>query len=284
MVETAEFMLAVVSAAFLKCHGDHGFFLLGSASFSNARRKEIRHVSAKKTDEYRLPISVPQVALIAVLIFSSGCAEGVFWRMGRFSPRVVERWEQEEQITNSVFERKRQMTQTAVDARAQGGSAMNEAARELGRVALTEPVLINRMEAINQLAKLDCPSTWEVLRRAISDPDEKVRLAVVHAWKSMSSDQAVPELARILESDSSVDVRLATVRALGQIPGNNALVPLQKALRDADPAIQLRATQSLALITGEKLGPDVRAWSAYLDKKIGDSRSATNSSGQPTIR
>jgi len=241
-------------------------------------------VSGTKKLKSRTVVPTTVLLVCGSLLGTIGCAEGVFWRLGKFSPKVVERWEQEEQIANSVFERKRQMAQTAAEARAQGGDAMNQAARELGRVALTEPVLINRIEAIHQLARLDCPATWEVLRRAITDPDEKVRFAVVQAWKAMSSEQAVPELSRILESDSSVDVRLATVRALGKVQGDNALPALQKALRDADPAIQLRATESLASVTGENFGADVRAWSAWLENRNGTTRNASVDSGQPNLR
>ncbi len=221
----------------------------------------------------------PLVALAA-----GGCAEGRFWRLGRFSPRIVERWEQEEQIANSVFERKRQMSQMATDALAEGGEALNRTAHKLGETALTEPVLINRIEAIHELARLDCPTTWDALRRAITDPNPDVRLAVVQAWKAMSQEQAVAALSSIFAGDTNIDVRLAAIRMLGEFPGQASIDSLAAALNDADPAVQLRATQSLAKVTGQTLGPDVRAWSDYLNNDPDSARQASQKSDGGTIR
>jgi hypothetical protein len=38
------------------------------------------------------------------------------------------------------------------------------------------------------------------------------------------------------------------------------------ALNDSDPALQLRATESLQAATGENLGSDIRAWQEYVRK------------------
>lgn len=206
--------------------------------------------------------------VLATLIGATGCAKGVFWRLGRFSPKVVEQWEQEEKIANSVFERKRQMQQLASDALAAGGAELNRAARELGQTAISEPVLVNRVEAVRQLSRLNCPVAWDALRRAGLDPEPEVRLAVVKSWQGMSAEQAVPALTSTFASDASVDVRLAAVRGLGHFPGQPARESLRTALNDADPAIQLRATQSLARVTGESFGPDVRAWTSYLGPPV----------------
>lgn len=224
--------------------------------------------SAQPVRKAWLPLGLAAAASLAV--FLPGCAEGIFWRLGRFSPRVVEQWEQEEQIANSVFERKRQMQEAASRALAEGGDSLNRAARELGQTAISEPILINRVEAVRQLSRLNCPVTWEALQRASLDPEPEVRLAVVQAWQGMSMEQAVPALAAVFESDASVDVRLAAVRSLGNFQGQSSRAALQKALNDADPAIQLRATESLARVTGQSLGPDVRAWAQYLKGDAGN--------------
>lgn len=184
-------------------------------------------------------------------------------------PQIVNRWEQEEQIANSVFERKEQMASLVAEAASGEGSGLDRAARELSQIALSDPVLINRMEAIRQLGNLDCPASWEALRRASADPDPQVRLVVVRVWTRMSASQAVPALATAFASDADVDVRLAAVRALGSFPGEGSVAALAPALRNADPAVQLRATEALAMATGESFGPDVQAWSRYVNQTIG---------------
>ncbi len=203
-----------------------------------------------------------------------GCAEGPLWRTGRMFPRVVQRWQQEEQIANSVFERKEQMASLVTGAQGNDGASLDRAALELSQIALSDPVLINRMEAIRQLGNLDCPAAWEALRRAINDPDPQVRLVVVRAWTRMSASQAVPALSAAFAADADVDVRLAAVRALGSFPGEASVGALTPALRNADPAIQLRATEALAQATGESFGPDVQAWSRYVNQTVGPSTEA----------
>jgi HEAT repeats/PBS lyase HEAT-like repeat len=212
--------------------------------------------------------------LLATLPFCGGCAEGPLWRTGRIFPRVVQRWEQEEQIANSVFERKEQMASLVTEAQGNAGAGLDRAARELSQIALSDPILINRMEAIRQLGNLDCPAAWDALRRAINDPDPQVRLVVVRSWTRMSASQAVPALSAAFAADADVDVRLAAVRALGSFPGEASVRALAPALRNADPAIQLRATEALAQATGESFGPDVQAWSHYVNQTVGPAASA----------
>jgi HEAT repeat protein len=107
----------------------------------------------------------------------------------------------------------------------------------------------------------------------------------------MSASQAVPALTSVFGSDNDVDVRLAAVRALGAFPGEASVTALAPALRNADPAIQLRATEALAQVTGESFGPDVQAWSRYVSQTVGQEaaeepvrQAAQNPSGNTSRR
>lgn len=221
------------------------------------------------------------LGLTVAAVAMAGCAEGPLWRTGHLSRSVTERWQREEQIANSVFERKRQMALVADQGRQSSGDGMNRAARELAQIAVQDPVLLNRMEAIRQLGRLDCPVAWDALRRAAADPDPQVRLVVVQSWQRMSSAQAVPALSAIFGSDASPDVRLAAVRAMGEFTGEATVIALEPALHNADPAIQLRATESLARVTGEQLGPDVQAWSRYVAQTAARGRETTAQGNLP---
>jgi HEAT repeat protein len=161
-------------------------------------------------------------------------------------------------------------------AQALKGSANDreEVARELSGKALQNPILLTRLQAIRMLGQLDCESTHETLTTLSRDPNTDVRLAVIQSWGKMPATAAVPALQELIASDTSVDVRLAATRALGQFPGEQSLRALNLALTDRDPAIQLRATESLEKVTGRSLGGNVKQWQEYVAQTIGEAPAA----------
>lgn len=217
-------------------------------------------------------------------ILVAGCAEGPFWQTGRLSPWVREQWAAEEAVADTYFKTKRDMTEKVVKAQAGSARDRDLAARELGEKALNDPILLNRLQAIRLLAQLDSPESYQALRRLNADPNSDVRLAIVQAWKKMPADQAVPALQQTLGSDTSVDVRLAATRALGEIPGDASTRALRQALADRDPAIQLRATESLAKVTGQSIGRDVTAWQQFLAQTLGDEPAQQTAGRDPNLR
>jgi HEAT repeat protein len=80
----------------------------------------------------------------------------------------------------------------------------------------------------------------------------------------MPSGHAVPQLQEIIGSDTNVDVRLSATKALGNFSGRQAVSAISLALNDSDPALQLRAMESLASASGENLGLNVGAWKNYV--------------------
>ncbi|MEZ6092686.1 MAG: HEAT repeat domain-containing protein [Pirellulaceae bacterium] len=228
------------------------------------------------------------ILLLHVLVGVStlaGCAEGPFWRLGRYSPWATQKWSEEEQLANTLFEQKKEMNEWVAAVSDRSATEQNEAASKLADIALRNPVLLVRLQAVRKLGELNCPNSQAALRQAYSDPDASVRLAVVEAWRKMSDDVAVPELQKILGSDTNIDVRLAATKALGDFPGSQSVSALRLALTDPDPAIRRRGTQSMARVTGESFGADIRKWQNYANQIVGDSqRIAQQDSNNVTTR
>lgn len=213
-----------------------------------------------------------------------GCAEGPFWRMGKMTPWAREKWAAEEAIADTTFKTKREMNELVNSALNGSANDRDQAAQELSGKALQNSILLTRLQAIRMLGQLDCETTHETLATLTRDPNTDVRLAVVQSWEKMPAQVAVPALQNLIASDTNVDVRLAATRALGQFPGEQSLRALNLALTDRDPAIQLRATESLTKVTGRAPSKNVKEWQEYIAQTIGElpsTRTAGEVSDQP---
>jgi HEAT repeat protein len=120
-----------------------------------------------------------------------------------------------------------------------------------------------RIEILKTLAVLNTPLSAAVLQAALQDSDPDVRVTACESWGKRPGEEASGQLARVLASDTSLDVRLAAARALGQTASKGAIAPLGEALSDNDPALQYRAMQSLKSLSGRDYGNDVNAWRQY---------------------
>lgn len=194
----------------------------------------------------------------------TGCAEGVFWRAGHINPWARDQWAQEEKIADTLFSQKRKLQEIT-------GKAINAPIEDQQRAALelksaTEPrnPLLLRLHAINLLGQLKCPASADALQILSKNGNADIRLATVKAWENMPADQAISALQNILGSDTNIDVRLAATRALSNFTGADAVSAISLALEDSDPALQLRAAESLATVTGEQYGNNVQAWQNYV--------------------
>jgi hypothetical protein len=223
-------------------------------------------------EKQRISSNVISTSLLFVLAFMtvsfSGCAEGVFWKAGKYSPWAQQQWADEEKIANTLFTRKKLMAD-AVDAAI--NSPVEERQRvagQLSEVLYRDKVLLLRLHAIKLLGKLDCPASLEALTDAARDHNSDIRVAAVKAWQSMPQDRAIPQLQEMIGSDSNVDVRLAATRALGSFSSQKAVSALAMALEDDNPALQLRAAESLQAVTGESFGRDIVAWQQYVQGRL----------------
>jgi len=194
----------------------------------------------------------------ALLISISGCAEGYFWRTGKYAPWVREKWAAEEQVADTLFSRN--VAGSTVEAQ-------QEVANKLSEVILRDPILLMRLHALKLITSLDCPKTTETLSIAANDPSSDIRIATVKALERTSGEDAIYQLQDILANDTDDDVRIAATRALGSFQGQASVRALSLALEDRNPALQISATESLMRTTGQQaIGRDVTAWQQYVQQ------------------
>lgn len=211
--------------------------------------------------------------LLGVSLFSA-CAEGPLWRTGNLSPWVREQWSAEEQIADTLFKRKREMNEAVSSVLNGPTQQQDKVAIELSEIVRNDQVLLLRLNAVHLLGQLNCPESIDALKQASADPDPDIRIAAIQSWQNMSANIAIGQLQEIIGSDTNTDVRLAATRALGNFTGENAVRALALALTDSDPALQVRATESLQSVTGENIGADVAAWQNFVQQYGIDLRAA----------
>jgi len=212
--------------------------------------------------------------MVGVVYQLSGCAEGPLWRAGQYNPWVRSQWAEEEKIADTLFTRKRRMENVVAQATNGSIDVQEEAALALSDIIFRDKVLLMRLHAVKLLGRLNSPTSIETLAKASKDNDKDIRLAAITAWKMVSPDSAVPQLQEIIGSDTDIDVRLAATEALGNFPGRSSVEALALSLNDRDPALQVRAAESLQRVTGEPLGRNIVAWQEY----VGSNTVATPSS------
>ena len=132
-----------------------------------------------------------------------------------------------------------------------------------------------RMQMVRTLAGIPNETASAVLVASVKDPDPEVRVAVCEAWGNRlaaggkaaapPSDIAIASkiLGDSLSGDTNIDVRLAAAHALGSVKDPRTVGTLSIALKDPDPALQLRAVASLKEVSGKDFGNDVSKWQQY---------------------
>ncbi len=206
----------------------------------------------------------------------SGCAEGPLWQLGNYSPWAREKWEAEEQVADTYFKRKKILDQKVEDGKTGSQASKTAVVRELEQLVKREPILLVRLHAVQSLRELPCQAAAEALQAASKDPDGRIRVAAAHSLAYQPAEYSVPILQELLGSDTDVDVRLAATEALGATNSIAAAQALAVSLTDSNPAVQLKATESLANVSGQDFGANVAAWQSFLESN-GHSRVAVES-------
>jgi hypothetical protein len=196
----------------------------------------------------------------------SGCAEGPLWQSGKYAPWSRNKWAEEEKIADTLFVKKQRMTESTEAVLNAPVEQRQKVAEELGEIVHRDPVLLLRLHGVKLCGQLNCPAAIQTLEDASRDYNSDIRVAAIKAWEKMPTDVAIPQLQEMIGSDTNIDVRLAATRALGNFSGVKAVQALSLALNDADPALQVRAADSLQNATGESFGRDVIAWQDYVSR------------------
>ncbi len=207
------------------------------------------------------------ILLTVFLAVLSGCAEGMFWRSGYLSPWVRQRWSAEEEIAATLFSRRAEMRQMVEEATVGGESIQQAASDYLADVITNDPVLLLRIEATQLIGDLQNETALNALQVACRDRQVEVRRAAVQSLQQMGSKTSEQLLAQMALEDADVDVRISATAALGSFQGEEARQALAQVIDDPNPALQLRAAESLARVTGKSFGKDIQAWQAYLQQE-----------------
>jgi hypothetical protein len=193
-----------------------------------------------------------------------GCAEGPLWRLGYVSPWARKKWEEEENVVQSLFSRRDQLRDIAKRADTMPASEQEQVSRQLTTLFREDSVKLLRIEVVNTLAVLKTQTASDTLRMAVRDEDRDVRIAACKAWGERKSDEGVEALRSVLERDEDIDVRITATKSLASFQGPNAVEALGLALDDRDPALQHNAMASLEEVSGQDYGRSVVAWREFV--------------------
>ncbi len=267
-------MLAVFQ---LVCLVPFAFATVPEITPRNPRKKRKMPFKAKFDGQGWIARMLLLVWLTIISGVLTGCAEGPLWRTGKYSPWASNQWAEEERIADTLFVRKRRMTESVDLAINAPLEDQQRVAKELAEILHRDPITLLRLHAVKLLGELNCPAAIQALDEASHDRTSDIRIAAIKAWGKMPADAAIPHLQEMIGSDTNTDVRLAATRALGNFSGQKAVAAISLALDDRDPALQLRAAESLEKVTGEPLGRNISEWKKYVENVIPDlSKSSAN--------
>ncbi len=207
--------------------------------------------------------SVKRLALIALLASVAaiaGCAPSKSGLLARWNPFYNEDPYDPRQYGPTIDERVEEIRELARRAPRMSPDERDQVSQDLGRRLQAETSMAIKLELVRALGAFETPMADTALRMALSDPDPEIRRTAVKAWGRRQSPQAIQMLSQTLSSDTDLDVRMAAAAELGNFKDRAAVEALGVALEDSDPALQLRAIESLRLATGRDYGADVAAW------------------------
>lgn len=144
------------------------------------------------------------------------------------------------------------------------------------RLAAAAPVFVGwmshwedslRLAAADALGRIGGPLALKTLVRALVDPEPKVRLKIVSALaaladssrsakgKALRARAVVPLVGRL--EDPNAGVRLAAVRALGQLGDKRAVIPLMGRLSDLGRKVRAESVTALGKLGDPRSGPAI---------------------------
>ena len=110
----------------------------------------------------------------------------------------------------------------------------------------TEKVPELRRSFVTALGQTREPGTVDALRALLRDPDPRIRSQAVYYLPQRGGSAVVPELQKLLTSETDAGVKQQAIRGLAQLPANEA-VPLliQIARTSTDPVVKKASVSSL---------------------------------------
>jgi hypothetical protein len=202
--------------------------------------------------------------LVVGSLLGTGCAEGPLYSTGWISPYAIDHWKKEESYGPTIHALREQQVRLREALPNLSPAERESAIADLGQKFRDETNQTLRLEYLKTLGLAQEPAAAAILVQATGDRSSLVRTAACDALHRRDVPEAQARLRDLAESDVSVDVRLAAIRALEGDPNEPTLKTMERLLDDDDPAIQFRTMATLEATTGKPLGKDRRAWTAYL--------------------
>lgn len=133
------------------------------------------------------------------------------------------------------------------------------------RLLITDQDATVRAAVVRALGLHGSVEDVELIAPRLEDEEEAVRWEAGQALQKIHNPAAVPQLTKhaIAANESSVDVRIACARALGQYATPHAIDTLIGALNDSDYGVVHAAQGSLVTLTGHNFGNDAAKWLAW---------------------
>lgn len=196
-------------------------------------------------------------------IGAAGCAEAPFG-LARLNPMLVEEWKKDEQYGPTFHTKMEELQALATAAPTLPPAEQQRLSAELQSMVRTEknPLMIRQL--VRTLAAFPTETSLDGLRLATEHSDPDVRVVACEGWRMKGGREGLEQLAKMLSSDTDVDVRIAAAREISAFKDPIAVQALGAALDDTNPALQHRAVQSLKLVTGRDMGDNVAAWREYV--------------------
>jgi hypothetical protein len=170
-----------------------------------------------------------------------------------------------EEPVATPYDRAQGYKQLAQTAGQKSAEEQQQTSQVLAQALGSEEDPVVRAEIVRALAAYPTTASAAALKQGLGDASPYVRIAACLAWARRGGPESVDSLSTVLKTEKDSDVRMAAVRALGDIKDTqtNPVPALAVALEDSNVAIQNRAIASLENITGRYYGADVNAWRAY---------------------
>jgi len=198
------------------------------------------------------------ILYLCMVVATSTCCAGM--PLASWNPYYRSQWEHDEKIAPTYHAKIRDLVAIRSGASRLSPAEQEEYSQMLLRIFREDRNTQIASHAIAALAEFPTAASLEGLRLATEHADPEVRIAACRGWRKKDSPEALDTLARVLGSDSDLDVRLAAADELKAFRDHKALQALALALNENNPALQYRAIASLKQNTGRDLGNNVDAW------------------------
>lgn len=204
------------------------------------------------------------LAVCLMVLLGGGCAD----TRAKMSHNWKKTWGYVDDHPNrpniqSPNERVVELRELGKEAPKRSQEEQEEVSANLAKAIRTELDPFIRAEIVRALAQFQTGSASAVLAAGLKDPDTEVRIACCEALGKRGGTASVEALSEALTNDTDVKVRLAAARGLGETKDPAAVKALGLALEENNPALQLRAVESLRLVSGKEYGNDVAAWREF---------------------